>query len=145
MTFKDDLIKGKTVEHLICDIIKKKYPKAYVVEGYKKEYDIVIPEKEWTLEVKYDPMSETTGNYMIETSYEDKPSGISTTEAYWWIHVDNECINWIPVKSLKYILQDYKIKDMQGVGDSGCKSGYLIPVMKLRNNPYNKFYKLNKK
>ena len=67
----------------MCDNIKKKYPTAYVVEGYNKGFDIVVPEKNQTIEVKYDSMSRSTGNYMFETEYDGEPSGITTTTADW--------------------------------------------------------------
>jgi hypothetical protein len=139
MIFKDDLELGKKVEHIICSqIIKKKYPKSYVVEGYKKEYDIVVPEKNYTIEVKYDKMSYDTGNYMIETSYGGVPSGISTTKADWWIQVDNNKSIWIPTESLRYILNEYKEISMNGIDLSKSKTGYLVPAGKLIYSAYAK-------
>jgi len=135
--FKQDLELGKKIEHIVCDyIVKKKYPKAYVVEGYNKGYDIVVPEVNQTIEVKYDSMSNKTGNYMIETEYNGKESGLTTTTADWWLQVDNEVAIWIKPSVLEFILKDYKIIKMAGIGDSKDKSGYLIPREKLINTPY---------
>ena len=137
MIFKDDLKLGKKIEHIVCNyIVKKKYPKSFVVEGYNKGYDIVVPEVNKTIEVKYDYMSEKTGNYMFETEYDGKESGLTTTTANWWVHVDNDIMIWIQPSVLEFILKDYKVIKMSAIGDSKEKSGYLIPKNKLIYTPY---------
>ena len=52
MGFQESLTSGQKSENLVLDIIKKKYPKAFLKEGYHKEYDIMIPEINKTVEVK---------------------------------------------------------------------------------------------
>ena len=137
MTFKQDLELGKKIEHIVCDhIIKKKYPNSFVVDGYNKEFDIEIPEKGVTVEVKYDQLSDKTGNYMFETEYDGKPSGIETTTANWWLQVDNQRTIWIDSTALKYILKDIRVTKMGGIGDSKCKAGYLVPINKILYSPY---------
>ena len=44
MSFKEDLKIGKEIEEYVLSIIQQKYPKAKIMEGYFKEYDIMIPE-----------------------------------------------------------------------------------------------------
>ena len=51
MSFKEDLEAGKVIEEYILKRIQKKYPRAKLMEGYFKEYDIIIPEIEKTVEV----------------------------------------------------------------------------------------------
>ena len=62
MNFEESLISGHESEKIVLNTIKKKYPKAYIVEGYNKEYDIMIPEIDETVEVKKDFKSKYTGN-----------------------------------------------------------------------------------
>ena len=52
--FKDSLAIGNTVEDQVCAKIRKKYPKAYVKQGYCKGYDIYVPETNKKIEVKQD-------------------------------------------------------------------------------------------
>ena len=96
-TFRRDLKKAKIAEKEALRIIQKKYPKAHKREGYCKGYDIVIPELNMTIEVKFDLLYKTYGNLFIENTCNNKPSGIETTTAYgWWIFYDekrrNTCI-----------------------------------------------------
>ena len=42
--FKESLAIGHSAEDAVCAKINKKYPKAHVMEGYCKEYDIYVPE-----------------------------------------------------------------------------------------------------
>ena len=44
MDFEKSLIIGQESEVIVLNQIKKKYPTAFIVEGYHKEYDIMIPE-----------------------------------------------------------------------------------------------------
>ena len=81
MTFYQDLEFGENNERLVLKKVQVKYPKAYKVEGYCKEWDIFIPEKKIGIEVKSDRISHKTGNIAIEYSYGGEPSGIETTRA----------------------------------------------------------------
>ena len=89
-TFKEDLHSGKKVEREVCELLNKKYPLAYVVEGYCKEWDIVIPEAGKTMEVKQDEKSHYTGNFLVEVEMSGVPSGITTSKADYWVIVDKE-------------------------------------------------------
>ena len=40
MEFKEALIDGVEYEMIVLNFIKEKYPSAYKIEGYFKEYDI---------------------------------------------------------------------------------------------------------
>ena len=52
--FLKDLEIGEYTENKIVDFIKTKYPMTYKHEGEFKDYDIRIPEKDKTIEVKTD-------------------------------------------------------------------------------------------
>ena len=80
--FSEDLEVGHKSEKIILQIIQKKYPQAYMVEGYFKEYDIWIPEIHKGVEVKQDYKSEHTGNIVVEIEMYDKPSALMATGAY---------------------------------------------------------------
>ena len=43
-TFTRDLHRGEVVEMNVLSMIKNKYPKAYKVNGYFKDYDLYVPE-----------------------------------------------------------------------------------------------------
>ena len=43
-TFKEDLEAGKILEEHILKKVKRRYPDAYIIDGYFKDWDIYIPE-----------------------------------------------------------------------------------------------------
>jgi hypothetical protein len=90
MSFEKDLVRGQRAEEEALEYIKKIYPDAYIVDGYCKEWDIYIPSIGQGVEVKYDPMSKETGNIVIEVSFNEKPSALSTTKAYRWVFYTKE-------------------------------------------------------
>ena len=104
--FDDSLAMGKKVENEVCDLIKKKYPDAYVKEGYYKQGDIIVPSADILVEVKQDYQSHITGNLLIEIEFDGKPSALSTTESDWWVIVDRQNLYWIAPESLKYIINE---------------------------------------
>jgi len=69
--YNEDLPYGEVGEKFVLDIINRKHPMAYKMEGYFLEYDIMIPEIEKTVEVKRDKHSDRTGNVFIETYCKD--------------------------------------------------------------------------
>ncbi len=80
------------------------------------------------VEVKYDPMSQQTGNLVVEIEYNDKPSALSTTKAYRWVfHTGKEVIVTTPGILFEVIaknnLQPARFK---GPGDPYYKRAYLI-------------------
>ena len=79
--FKESLSIGHSAEDAVCAKINKKYPKAHVMEGYCKGYDIYVPETGKKVEVKQDKKSNYTGNIVVEIEFNGKPSALSTTEA----------------------------------------------------------------
>ena len=135
--FKDSLKVGKSVEYELCEIIKTKYPKAHVVEGYEKRWDIFIPEKDYGVEVKLDEKSHFIGNFVVEVEFDGKPSALSTTEAEWWIFVDKERYYWVNPESIRHIIREAKLKTVKftGKGDNREKEAYLVPK-EVFNSPY---------
>ncbi len=126
--FTKDLEDGKTYENKVLHIIQKKYPKAYIVDGYCKEWDIYIPELEKGIEVKSDRKSLYTGNIVIEIEFDGKPSALTTTKADWWVIYDGIKYNWFTVSNInKCIVENNLIyKEFIGRGDTKSKKAYLV-------------------
>ena len=134
MKFNDSLLSGKQSENIILKMVQNKYPKAYIKEGYHKEYDIMIPEINKTIEVKKDFKSQYTGNVVIEMEMNNRPSGLQTTTADWWVfHLDETEIVWITLERLKEMVEfeDYKLVEFIGEGDDISKLAYLAPKKDL--------------
>jgi len=127
-TFKRDLESGKVIESYVLDKIKRKYPKAHMIDGYCKEWDIFIPELNCGVEVKSDKMSLTTNNIVIEVEFNNKPSALTTSKAKWWVIYDGNIYNWFLVNNIKKCILQNKLKyaTFTGKGDSKSKKAYLI-------------------
>jgi hypothetical protein len=131
-TFYDDLEKGKKVEEQVCLLLRKTYPSASIIHAYKG-YDIWIPELGQGVEVKYDPMSNKTGNIVVEYEMFNKPSAIMTTTAFSWVFYDDSVFVSIrPMQIIKCIF-DLKLeyREFVGKGDSVSKKAFLVPKDKL--------------
>jgi hypothetical protein len=133
-SFFKDLKRGKEVEDKALKIIQNKYPCACIVDGFKG-YDIWIPEIHKSVEVKYDPMSNETGNVVIEIEFNNKASALITTTADYWIFYDDkkfitltpmEIVNCIFVNKLVYV-------SFVGNGDMKSKKSFLVPKELLFN------------
>ena len=129
MSFHSDLAFGEEGEYLVLKKLHFKYPKAYKVEGYCKEWDIFVPEKGIGVEVKSDRAAHKTGNVVIENSYGGIPSGIETTRATWWVYITKCNLYWIKPEDIKQCIKDNDISCLDCAptgGDYKRKSLYLI-------------------
>ena len=124
--FKDSLSIGHKSEDAVCKNIQKKYPKAYVVEGYCKGFDIYVPETDKRVEVKQDKKSNFTGNIVVEVEFNGKPSALSTTTADYWVFDDGEIYIWITPKILRQIVKSMRPARFIGNGDNKYKKAYLV-------------------
>tara|TARA_B100002052_G_scaffold275105_1_gene278730 strand:- start:656 stop:1105 length:450 start_codon:yes stop_codon:yes gene_type:complete len=126
-TFHKDLKIGKITENSVLSIIKNKYPKSYIIDGYFKDYDIYVPEKNIGIEVKRDEKSKYTGNLVVEIEFDGKPSALSTTKADYWVFYDGECYIWITTSKLNYVVSNFgTIRKFIGKGDTKYKKAYLM-------------------
>jgi hypothetical protein len=127
-TFRNDLARGIKVEDIVLQKIQKKYRTAYRVQGYCKEYDIWIPEIAKGIEVKYDPMSNQTGNIVIEVEMFGKPSALMTTKASHWIFYDDNVFVCIKPSEIKECIKENDLRTVKftGRGDKDSKIAYLI-------------------
>jgi len=140
--FRKDLARGIKVEDLVLQRIQKKYKAAYRVQGYCKEYDIWIPEVAKGIEVKYDPMSNQTGNIVVEVEMFGKPSALMTTKASHWIFYDDHVFVSIEPSKIKKCIEDNNLRTVKftGRGDKDPKIAYLIKKDLLFS--YGKEFKL---
>ena len=130
--FKNDLETGKKFEREALAHIQKKYPKAYIKEGYFLEYDIYVPEIEIGIEVKSDAQYKVTGNFYVEYFCNGKPSGIATTTAkIYYIYLDKRYI--VKAEDLKAICRKYlnTNRDKRG-GDNMASKGIILPLNELK-------------
>lgn len=100
MDFNTCLSKWKEAELKVLKHIQKKYRDAYIIDGYCKGRDIHIPEIDIGIEVKWDIVSERTGNYLFEALCDGKPSWISTTDSKWWCIVDNHWLHYFTIEKI---------------------------------------------
>jgi hypothetical protein len=127
MSFQKDLQRGLEVEEIVLGILRKKYPSASLINAFKG-YDIWIPEIDKAVEVKYDPMSQETGNIVIEIEMYDKPSGLMATQADFWVFYDGEMFVIMPVKHIFKCIFDCKLQYVEfvGKGDTRSKKAFLV-------------------
>lgn len=128
MTFQQDLERGFEVEYAVLEIIRKKYPSASLINAYKG-YDIWIPELHKSVEVKYDPMSNETGNIVIEIEMNGNLSALSTTTADFWVfHDDHVFVMMKPMSIVNCIFQNkLQYVEFVGQGDTSKKKAFLVP------------------
>ena len=134
MSFKEDLAAGREVEEYILKRIQEKYPQAKLMEGYFKEYDIMIPEINKTVEVKSDVKSLYTGKYAVEIAFNGKESALSTTTADWWVFYDSECEVWIKPELIWKSVKGLPMREFVGKGDKKSKTAYLCPKEYIKIN-----------
>ena len=131
--FELDLQTGKGVEQEVLEIIQKKYPLAFGIEGNCKAYDLFVPEISAGVEVKADSMSHETGNVFIEISLGEKPSGLMVTLATYWAYVTRDEVIWLKPERIKDCIvqtnptmQTYVGGNGFAQGDATVKEAYLL-------------------
>jgi len=131
-TFFDDLKRGITVEQTVLLAIQRKYPCAVLVNRHKG-YDIWIPETHKSVEVKYDPMSNKTGNIVIEIEMYDKPSALMSTTADYWVFYDDNIFVVITPKEIVRCIFNLKLQyvEFTAKGDSNNKKAFLVPKVEI--------------
>ena len=95
------------------------------------------------IEVKNDRLIHKTGNLFFEYESRNKPSGLATTTAEYWIYrIDELDISFIfPTKALKQVCRVYYKENLflKNGGDNNSSKGFLIPLTKLLNDIANEW------
>jgi len=131
--FKKDLEQGHKYEKLALDYLD--YDHFERKEGYFKEYDFVFSKdgKEYKVEVKSDRQSAITGNMAIEYECNNKPSGLTSTTADFWmyfvVHKDRDDCYKIPTNELKGLVKD--CRKVRG-GDGYKSKMYLLKISECK-------------
>jgi hypothetical protein len=141
LTFHKDLARGKQIEEMVLSIIHKKYPRAYIVDGYFKDWDIYVPEVQKSVEVKSDEKSKYTGNIVIEVEFNGKPSALSTTKADYWVIHDGYEFHWMLPDMIRKCIEENNLRlySFTAKGDTNEKKAYLIKKEILYSYEQSKF------
>jgi len=127
--FDESHEKGLQAERIVLEIIRRTYPKAFMISGNVPGSDIFVPETKKLVEVKHDLKSLETGNYFIEFEMFTKRSGLMLTYADYWVIFDGQSVVWIKPDEIKNIIIWHGLKarrfDVDGVTDSA--RAFLIP------------------
>lgn len=118
--FNEQLSQGhkyekESLEYLEYDTVKH-------MKGYFKEYDLIINKDGFKtkIEVKSDRQASKTGNLCIEYECNNKSSGITSTEADFWIYFivypDRDECYIIPIEDLRELVKfSRKVKGGDGM------------------------------
>lgn len=133
MTFAEDLAIGDKIEREWLDKMLVVFRETYQTFGKDSRFDIAVPELNATIEVKYDPKSQETGNVVVEYHH-NKPSGILTSEATHWLFDLGDEEMWFSRSGLLRALMLSGVKPVQihGPDDRHPKMVFLIPKDVLR-------------
>jgi len=137
MAFKQDLEKGHLAEKSVLDFVRSKHPKSYRVAGEEPELDIIVAEESVGIEVKYDPRSVDTGNFVVEM-YHNKPSGILATRSEVWVFHDGVNQHWINTCVLiNAVLKHCESTAIFKAGDDRHeKYVFLVPVNDIKRHSF---------
>ena len=132
--FSEDLELGKISEYELMEMCRKKGQHPLPVDGNFKYYDFIIAETKTAYEVKRDHKSAETGNVVIEVKMYNKPSGLISTRAdYWVFDLPDEYLIIKPDRIKDCILY-HGIQQVRfvGNGDKEPKQAYLVKMDILR-------------
>ena len=130
--FQEDLGKGVAVEDDLLRRLRSIFPNARRAEGLHPQWDIEIPELGKTVEVKYDPMSQKTGNVVIEY-YHNKPSAFSVSIADYWVIVTGNEEIWFSRQGILSCILSEGLEPVcfTGPADRHPKWVFLVPKCAL--------------
>ena len=132
--YEEDLKLGEENEMIVSKFLEGKGMK-YISSCTYKNYDLLMSDNknnEIKFEVKTDVLvtkDNDTGNVAIEIRYKGEPSGVSSTEAKWFVYyfanLDKENLWMISVDNLKKLIKNNKFKIVKG-GDNNNSELVLI-------------------
>lgn len=130
-TFHSDLAFGDKYQERYITSMTPQPSYLEVKKGYFKPYDFIADNVKY--ECKADRMAHNTGNLCIEHFSRGKPSGISTTEADFWIYMlvapNGEISSTfkIPLDVLKEQIEKKAYTREVSGGDNYSNKMYLFP------------------
>ena len=129
--FAHDLALGIQAELRVLRELQQRYPDAHRIEGYHAEYDIEVPNR-FTVEVKYDPASQKTGNIVVEY-YHRKVSGLHRSTADWWVFDTGEKCIWLTRAAVHQCIVSESLEPVKirGPEDRYPKWVFLVPADRL--------------
>ena len=133
VTFQDDLKIGSKAEDDLLEKLRQAFPLAFRAEGLHPDFDIEIPELKKTIELKFDPCSQDTGNIVIEY-FHNKPSAFSVSQADYWVIDTGEEVLWLTRERILECILSWELNpvNIHGAGDRYSKWVFLIPLKLLR-------------
>lgn len=133
LNFKKDLVLGNQGEEVIREFLESK-GSIFVDTNNDNKYDLKMLKnnKETTYEIKTDVIckpTKDTGNMFVEFKCRNKPSGIETSQAKWFVtyfkHLNE--IWFITSDNLRELISDNDFYVIKNGGDYGSAThGYLI-------------------
>jgi hypothetical protein len=129
--FKRDLARGSLFEDFIADYFRERGWTIKRATGLTPAYDLVLTRRRTTImvEVKYDAMSDATGNYCLE-----RKSLLQTQSAYLIIGTPQEAYT-LPMNEARKLYNEYPKRQ---TGDFQSNISALIP-----KTVFSKFQSLN--
>lgn len=139
--FNNDLKQGNIGERIVANYLKNK---GFNIIGFsnEKKYDIITDYngKEKTFEVKTDLWEyynkKVTNNLFIEVSCSGKPSGISSSQADYFIYLLPETgyMYMIKMEELRDLIRFNNFRKSTQSGDGGRSVGYLLNRDKIKEH-----------
>lgn len=84
-----------------------------------------------TVEVKCDLVAARSQHVAVEVEYNGKPSGIRTSQAFWWAFVVESQAIIIRTESLKELVETHNFRRVRG-GDGQRTLLMLVPLSELK-------------
>ena len=137
MTFNSDLKFARLYENLLLNYIHEDFEEAEFCPDNSlfNEWDVKVSKGNYVCkyEVKADRWANKTGNIFIEYENNNRPSGISTTQAdiyaYFVVKNSNDADCYlIPVKFIRTLIESGDYKKITQCGDGMRVKGFLMPL-----------------
>jgi len=145
LNFKDDVKVGESGEEYIKNFLKNKGYK-FISENKDYRYDLLMSfnDVKITYEVKTDVFvspKKDTGNLVVEFECRGKPSGLSVTEADYYVYYMPKLKEiWnIKINDLKALIQDNDFRKVSG-GDVGSETKMYL----IKREVYKNYFKIHK-
>jgi hypothetical protein len=147
--------KGQKGEERAKEVLELLDIRCEINEDYDKRYDYDLSckmgRKKFTIEVKFDEKSSTTGNIYIEyhNSKADKPSGVAVTKSNLWIHVlpedDGSKAVWASsVSSLRAFMEEVEPHKKVAFGGDNNSAGYVYTKESILDRLFKRIDNLEK-